>query len=288
MPAAVRGALWMLLAALAFSGMGACVRYLATDLHPLVSGFFRSSIGMVLMLPFFLRAGRGRLRTARHGLFALRGVASSIGQALYFLSVAVLPLADAVSLTFTAPLFGAVLAALVLGEAVTPRRIAVLVFGFLGVLIILRPGFQTVDSATALPLLAALSMGLIWILVKKLAATEPTERIVFYMIAYTVPITLTMALFVWQTPRLEHVPWLILLAVCANIGQFAMTNSYRSADATAVFPFDFARLPFTAVLAYFVFAQSTDLWTWVGAIVIFTASAYQMRREARAARERSD
>ena len=281
MPSAVRGALWMLLAALAFSGMGACVRYLATDLHPLVTSFFRAAIGMVLLLPFLVRAGRGGLCTRRHSLFALRGAMSAVGQALYFLSVALLPLADAVSLTFTAPLFGVLLAVLLLGEAVGPRRIVLTAIGFIGVLIILRPGFQTVDNAVSLPLLAALSLGLIWIMVKKLSASEPTERILFYMILYTVPASLAMALFVWQTPRLEHVPWLILLAVCANVGQWAMTNSYRTADATAVFPFDFARLPFTAVLAYFIFAQTPDLWTWVGAIVIFGASAHQMHSEAK-------
>ena len=77
MPGAVRGAMWMLLAALAFSGMGACVRYLATDLHPLVTSFFRAAIGMVLLLPFLVRAGRGGLRTERHGLFAVRGAMSA-------------------------------------------------------------------------------------------------------------------------------------------------------------------------------------------------------------------
>ena len=75
--------------------------------------------------------------------------------------------------------------------------------------------------------------------------------------------------------------------MCANVGQIAMTNSYRAAEASAVFPFDFARLPFTAVLAYFMFSQTPDLWTWIGAIVIFAASAHQMRGEARTGGERT-
>lgn len=288
MPPAVRGALWMLLAALAFSGMGACIRTLAgADLHPLVTSFFRSAIGLVLMMPFFMRTGWAGLKTQRHGLLVLRGGASAVAQAFYFISVALLPLADAVSLTFTAPLFGAVLAVLLLGEALNARRVAVTAIGFVGVVIILRPGFQALDATAGLPLMAAISMSIVWILVKKLSATESTEAIVFYMIVYTVPIGLVMALFVWQTPRLEHVPWLVLTAVCANVGQFAMTNSYRAAEATAVFPFDFARLPFTAVLAYFMFSQTPDLWTWIGAIVIFGASAHQMGSEARTSGERT-
>jgi drug/metabolite transporter (DMT)-like permease len=288
MPPAVRGALWMLLAALAFSGMGACIRTLATtDLHPLVTSFFRSAIGLVLMLPFFMRSGWSTLKTRRHGLLVLRGGVSAVAQAFYFISVALLPLAEAVSLTFTAPLFGAVLAVVVLGEAFNARRIAVTAIGFVGVVIILRPGFQALDATAGLPLMAAISMSIVWILVKKLSATESTEAIVFYMIVYTVPIGLAMALFVWQNPRLDHVPWLVLTAVCANVGQIAMTNAYRAAEASAVFPFDFARLPFTAVLAYFMFSQSPDLWTWIGAMVIFAASAHQMRSQARTGHART-
>ena len=112
-------------------------------------------------------------------------------------------------------------------------------------------------------------------------ATETTEKIVFYMILYTVPVSFAMALFVWQTPTWEHLAWLVVTALVANAGQFAMTNSYRAAEATAVFPFDFARLPFTALLAWIVFAEALDLWTWLGAAVIFVASAQQMRSESR-------
>ncbi len=282
LPGALRGALWMLLAAAFFSAMTACIRYLSEiGFHPLMTSFYRSVIGIALLLPFVLRRGTAGLRTKRHGLFLFRGLASAMAQAAFFVSVAILPLADAVSLTFTAPLFGALLAVVFLGEIVDMRRAGVLLVGFLGVLIILRPGFKDVDWQFLMPLVAAFGMGLIWVLVKQLSATEPTDRIVFYMIAYTVPVSFAMALFVWQTPTLEHLFWLAVTAAVANAGQFAMTNSYRAAEATAVFPFDFARLPLTAFLAYLVFAQGLDLWTWLGALVIFCASAHQMRAESR-------
>ena len=282
MPGALRGALWMLLAAAFFSAMTACIRHLAEiGFHPLMTSFYRSIIGMALLLPFVLRRGIAGLRTQRHGLFMGRGMASAVAQAAFFLAVAFLPLADAVSLTFTAPLFGAMLAVLFLGEAVDLRRAVVLAVGFLGVLIILRPGFKDVDWQFSMPLAAALGMAVIWVLVKRLSATEPTERIVFYMIAYTVPVSFAMALFVWQTPTLEQLGWLAVTALVANAGQFAMTNSYRAAEAISVFPFDFARLPLTALLAWFAFAEALDLWTWLGAAVIFAASAQQMRAESR-------
>ena len=282
MPGALKGALWMLLAAAFFSGMTAGIRHLAElGFHPLMTSFYRSVIGLVLLAPFFLRRGAQGLKTRRHGLFFGRGMASAVAQAAFFFAVATLPLADAVSLTFTAPLFGALLAVIFLGEAVDTRRVAVLAIGFVGVLIILRPGFKDVDWQFSAPLAAAFGMAVIWVLVKRLAATEPTERIVFYMILYTVPVSFAMALFVWQTPSAEQLVWLVVTALVANAGQFAMTNSYRAAEAISVFPFDFARLPLTALLAWIAFAEALDYWTWLGAAVIFAASAQQMRAESR-------
>ncbi len=282
LPAPVKGALWMLLAAAMFAAMGGFIRHLASDIHPLVAGFFRSVIGMVLILPFMARFGLRMVRTRRHGMFLLRGLASAVGQAFYFIAIAFLPMADAVSLTFTAPLFGVVLAVLLLGETFRMARWIATVVGFAGVLIVLRPGFTDVTLMTLTPLMAALSMSFIWVFVKMLARTEPTERILFYLMAYTIPISLAPALWVWTTPALAHVPWLIGLAVVANLGQLAMTNAYRAADATAVFPFDFARLPFTALIAYAVFAQRPDAWTWLGAVVIFASTFFVVRHEARA------
>ena len=282
LPGSVRGALWMLFAAAMFSCMGGLIRHLASDIHPLVTGFFRSVIGMILILPFVARFGFGMVRTRRHGMFFLRGFASAVGQAFYFMAIAFLPMADAISLTFTAPLFGVVLAVALLGEKFRPARGIATVLGFAGALIVLRPGFAEVTLITLTPLMAALSMSFIWVFVKMLAQTEPTERIVFYLIAYMIPTSLVPALFVWTTPALEHVPWLIGLAVVANLGQMAMTNAYRAADATAVFPVDFARLPFTALIAYFAFAQSPDAWTWLGALVIFGSTVFVVRHETRA------
>lgn len=286
LPASVRGALWAVLAAASFAAMGGCIRYLLEiGVHPLETSFFRSVIGLLLMLPFVARIGFGLFRTKRHGMFFLRGVASTVSQAFYFVAIAFLPMSDAISLTFTAPLFGTLLAVLVLGEVLKIRRWAATLIGFAGALIVLRPGFADLSPMTLTPLIAALAMGFVWIYVKMLSATEPTERVVFYMMVYTVPFSLVPALFVWTMPNGEQMLWFAITAVVANVGQIAMTNAYRSADATAVFPYDFARLPFTALIAFFAFAQTPDGWTWLGAIVIFMSTVYITRREARLARE---
>ena len=272
----------MLLAAASFAAMGGCIRFLAiNDVHPLITGFARSVLGVVFLSPWILRAGLDILRTQRHGLFCLRGLISAACQALYFVALAYIPMADAVSLTFTAPLFGTLLAAILLGEVLRLRRSIAMLIGFAGVLIVLRPGFAEITWLTATPLLAAVGMAAIWVLVKMLSRTEPTERIVLYMVLYTVPFSFAAALFVWTTPTWADVPWLVATAVFGNLGQFLMTRAYKVADATAIFPYDFARLPFTAIIAYLLFAQEPLIWTWIGAAVIFGSSAYITHREAR-------
>lgn len=272
----------MLLAAASFACMGGSIRFLAeSGVHPLVTSFFRSALGFFMLSPWIVRAGFDIMRTRKHGLFAARGLVSAVSQAFYFIAISVLPMADAVSLTFTAPLFGTLLAVLILGEVVRMRRAAALLLGFAGVLVVLRPGFSEITWMTATPLLAAVGMAGSWVLVKKLSATEPAERVVFYMVAYTVPFGLAGALLVWEMPEWRHVPWLIAAAAFGNYGQFAMTRAYGSADATAIFPYDFARLPFTAIIAYLLFAQEPMIWTWVGGALIFCSSAYITHREAR-------
>lgn len=268
LPGPVRGALWSLMAAACFAAMGGCVRAQAeSGMHPPETSFFRSLIGLALLLPFMLR-----------------GLASAVSQAFYFVAIAFLPMAAAISLTFAGPLFGTVLAVIVLGEVLHARRWAATLVGFAGVLVILRPGFAEVSLLTLTPLCAALSLGFVWIYVKKLSPTEPTERVLFYMMVYTLRLNLVPALFVWTAPTLDQYLWLLGTAVVANLGQYAMTNSYRTADATAIFPNDFAHLPFTALIAWFAFAQTPDGWTWAGAVVIFGSTVYIMQREARVAR----
>lgn len=284
LPGAVRAGLWMLCGAAMFAAMSGCIKALEPDIHPLQAAFFRSILGALLMLPWLLRTGSTILGTTRHGLYLARAFASTAAQIGVFLAVAWMPMADAIALTFTAPLFATLLAVPLLGETLRARRWVATLVGFAGVLVIVRPGFAVFDPVAAAPLLGALGLAFVFIIVKKLSATEPTERIVFYMVAYMAPITLVPALFVWETPGWRHLPWILGVAVTANLVQFFITKAYGAADATAVVPFDFLRLPFTALVGYLAFAQVPDPWTGIGAVVIFGASLFVAGREAKAAR----
>jgi drug/metabolite transporter (DMT)-like permease len=150
LPAPVRGALWMGAAATAFALMIALVRLLTDGLHPLQVVFFRTAFGLLAMLPWLLRQGLGVMRTSHLRLHLLRALIAIFAMVGWFTSVSLLPLAEATALSFTAPIFTSVLAVLILGEAMRLRRWSATAIGFLGALLIVRPGVAAIDPAALL------------------------------------------------------------------------------------------------------------------------------------------
>ena len=282
-PAPVQGALFMTAAAFCFSVMNVFVRLAAEELHPMEVAFFRNFFALALMLPWLARAGLGALRTERIKLHLLRSFFALLTMITWFSALALLPLGEAVALNFTVPLFATAGAALILGEVVRARRWSATFVGLLGALIILRPGFVELRPEMALPILAALCMASASLVVKSLSRTERASTIVFYMNLFLTPLSLVPALFVWQWPSWETLAYLVGLGGVGTAAHLLLTLAYTKADASAVVPFDYARLPFVAVIAFFLFGEVPDLWTWVGAAVIAASAIYIARREAKAA-----
>ena len=280
-PAPVQGALFMTAAALCFSVMNVFVRLATEQMAALEVAFFRNLFALLFMLPWLARAGFGALRTTRIKLHLLRAFFALATMITWFSALALLPLGEAVALNFTVPLFATAGAALVLGEVVRARRWTATLVGFLGTLIILRPGFAEITPAMALPVLAAVSMACATLTVKSLSRTESAATIVLYMTLFLTPLSLIPALFVWQWPDLETLGYLIGLGGTGTLAHLLMTIAYGKADASAVISFDYTRLPFVAVIAFFLFGEVPDLWTWLGAAVIAASAIYIARREAR-------
>jgi drug/metabolite transporter (DMT)-like permease len=280
----VKGALYMSAAAAGFAVMNALIRHVSAEMHPFEIAFFRNFFALLVMVPWAASAGLGGLMTQRLSVHVWRALIGVAAMLLWFSALAVLPLAQAVALNFTVPLFATAGAALFLGEVVRVRRWSATIVGFVGVLVIVRPGFAEVSPAALLPVLAAVVMAVSTLVVKSLARTEQPAAIVFYMTLLMTPLSLPPALFVWQTPSWSALGWMGLVAVVANASHILMTRAYGVADASAVLPFDYTRLPFTAAIGYLAFAEVPDLWTWVGAAVIAAATFYIAQREAAQAR----
>lgn len=268
-----------------FAVMIVIVRYLSAEQHPFQLAFFRNLFGMVFMLPWVIRTGWGGLRTERFGLHLFRALIGLSAMLCFFSAISLIPVAEVTALTFTAPLFATAGAALVLGETVRLRRWTATAIGFVGALVILRPGSAMVTPAALVALASAGFMSVAILTIKILSRTENPNAIVLYMGLLLTPLSLVPAVFVWTPPAPETWPWLVVMGLSATIGQLMMTRAFAAAEASAVLPFDFARLVFVAVLGFLLFGEQPDLWTWIGAAVIVASTGYIAHRESRLGKE---
>lgn len=283
-PAPLRGGILMIIAGAAFAGMNVLIRALTQAMPVPEVVFFRNFGALVCMIPWIVSSGLAGLRTSRHRIYLGRSTIAFVSMLLSFWGLALMPIAEATALGFTSPLFATIAAVIFLGEVVRIRRWSATVIGFIGALIIIRPGFEGLNWAQAMIILSSALGGFNAVLVKQLTRTEPTNAIVTYMTLYAVPMSLIPALWGWVWPPLESW-WLIgLLGVLGTIGHQCFTRAFAIADASAMVPFDFAKLPFAALMAWLAYGEVPDAMMWVGAAVIAVATAYIAHREATLAR----
>ncbi len=281
-----RGIILMLLSTLGFSTMHVLIRHLAASLDPIQIVFFRNFFGLVVFLPWFLRHGLAPLRTNQLKLHALRAGLNVCAMAAFFYALGMTPLARVTALSFTAPLFAAILSVLVLGEVFRLRRWTATLCGFLGTLVILRPGFAEIDLGSLLALGAALLWGCTLIVIKVLTRTESAMTITSYMNILLMLLSLVPALLVWRTPEGAQWFWLLAIGVLGTLAQVAITQSLKEADTGAVMPFDFFKLIWVAIMGYLFFAEVPGLFVWLGGTIVFASASYIAIRENRLARER--
>src|SRR3989440_9903877 len=269
-----RAALWILLSGICAVMMNVLIRVAAQSMHPFEVAFFRCLFGLVLVLPWVIRAGPGLLRGRNAGFYLLRAVVGLVSMATWFYGITVVPLATATAVNFTAPLFATIAAVLVLHEDVRLRRWSAVVIGFLGVLVIMRPGSERLDANLLILLLSAATAAMNNITVKFLARTEPPGRIVAFFMIYLTPLSLIPALFVWRWPDLSTLGALGGLGALGTIAHFSVARALAAADASACAPFEIARLPFAACIGFAGFCVFTDVRSCVGAAIIAGSSVF--------------
>lgn len=278
-------AMLITVAALLFSMLHSLVRQITADLHPFEVAFLRFGFSLIFILPWMPRSGAG-LRTSRIGLHLLRAAMTVSGTLIWFTAITILPLAQAVALNFTVPLFATIGAKIFLGEVVRARRWIATLVGFCGVLVILRPGFGDTTWPMLLPVAAALSMAASAITMKALTRTDAPITVMFYQNALSVPAFAIIAFFVWQTPSWGLLGLTALTGLLGVGAHYCLTRAFSMADTSFLMPLDYTRLPFTAAIAFVAFGEVPDIWTWVGAAIIAGSALYIARREAYLARLR--
>lgn len=266
------GALYMLTSAACLVAGLAAIKYVTRELPDPVAVFFRHLIAVLFFGPMIWRGGLALLRTRRIGAHLLRSACGFLGFLAFVYAIARMPLADAMALSFTQPLWSAVLARLVFGERLGALRIGALALGFVGAMLVLKP-----TGALPLPALAALGNAMLtsiaMMTVKRMSSTEPPERIAMLFLIVGTTLSVPGAVATWQAPELALWPWLIAIGGLAWLGQIGLSRGYALGRFSAMAAMDFTRLPFAVALGWIFFAEAPDLLAVLGMLAIALASA---------------
>jgi drug/metabolite transporter (DMT)-like permease len=286
--AAVRGILFISLSVLLFSCMDALIKWLATD-YPLGQLiFFRNCFAFLPLAPFLYRAGGvATLRTSRLGGHMVRGLAGLAAMACTFLAFALLPLADAVALTLSGPLFLTALSVPLLGERVGVRRWSAVVVGFAGVLVMTRPGAGVFEPAALLAIAGAVLYALAMISIRRLSTTEPPTTIVFYFTLIAMIVSGFSLPFQWTTPDFVDFLLLVALGLLGGSAQLAMTQAFRLAPVALIAPFEYTALIFAMGFGWLFWRDVPDVYLLAGAALVIGSGLYILHREAKLRQERA-
>ncbi|MEK9646825.1 MAG: DMT family transporter [Alphaproteobacteria bacterium] len=282
LPPNIRGILWLVLGTLAFAVNDLLVKTLGRTMSPFQLAFFRYGIGFVIMIPVFLRMGPANLKTSRPGIHIVRLIVACIAQVGVYTSVVYLPLADATALAFSRILFTTVVAVVILKEIVSGRRWTATIAGFVGVVIMVRPG-GGVDPIALLAIGAACSFAVANIMIRMMSNTEPPNRILFYYQIGGAAVFLIPAAITWHTPETPLV-WLMCagIGLLTALGMIGFVRGFAVGEASVIGPTEYIRLIFAAFFGFMLFGEVPDIWTIVGALIIVGCTSYIAHTEARA------
>ncbi len=268
----------MLGAVASLTAMAVAGRELSAELSTFQILFFRSLIGLGVIAVLVHRAGWRRVSTQRFGAHAARNIAHFAGQYGWFFGIALIPLTEVFAIEFTTPLWTALFAALLLGERLTPLRIAGTATGFLGTLVILRPGTEAVSLGALSVLGAAFAYAFAHTMTKRLSSSEPPLAILFYMSALQLPLGLFPALAKgWVWPPAHAWPWVLVVSLCGLLGHYCLARAFRLADASVVVPIDFVRLPLIAIVGYLLYSEPLDPLVMIGAAIVVAGTWLTLR-----------
>jgi len=275
-------AFWMILSCALLAGLSVIGRYVTTSgVPPFQVVFMRVIFVLITLLPLLALRGKSFVSTRQWPVYGIRAVTGSIAMLAWFSALSLIPVGEVTAISFLAPLFATVGAALFLGEIVRIRRWAATLIGLMGALVILRPGVVELSHGSWLAVASAIAMGVSSVFIKRLADGDNPDKVVFISTMLQAPLTLIPALVVWQWPDPHLWPYLIAMGPVATFGHVALTRAFAAAEASFTMSFDFARLPFAVAFGYAVFGETIDAWTWTGAAIIFAASVFIVHREAK-------
>jgi len=280
----LRAALLMLGSTIAFSGMVLMIRLASSQLAATEIAFFRNFFGLVVLLPLILRRGQPFPRTKYFGRYFIRTSIGLASMLCAFWVIGHLPLSQAISLSYSAPIFVTIGAVVLLNETVRIRRWFAVSAGFIGVLVIMRPWGSAFSAGMLIAVLAAALSAMASIQNKQLSQLDMPDTVVLYTYLFWMPMSLLPALLHWQWPDPSGWLWLAGTGIFGTFGQLLWVRALRIGEVSALQPISFTQLPVVILFGWWLFDESPDRWTLLGAAIILIANAYIARREALLAR----
>jgi drug/metabolite transporter (DMT)-like permease len=280
----LRGVLWITMGTVMFAANDVVIKTLGRKIDPFELAFFRYTIGLVIMSPIFIRVGVSGLKTERLGMHLMRLALACVAMIGVLVSVINLPLATATALSFSRILFTTFVAVLILKEVVNGRRWMATAFGFIGVVIMVRPSAEGIDPIALLAIVSAMTFAVANVLIRVLSRTEPPIRILFYYHLGGSLVFVGPAIYWWVTP--VGMEWALVAAIgfLTTIGMVAFVRGFAVGEASVIGPMEYTRLIYAAVLGYLFFAEVPDPYTILGALIIVGCTTFIARVESRAAK----
>lgn len=287
----------MLASTLSFGVMAICIR-LASQTEPTMEvAFFRNFFGLLSLLPILLmpvlRSAKPRetlaaiVHTKQLPRYFSRCLIGVISMFCGFWAIGNLPMSQAISLAYSSPIFVTIAAVFLLGEKVRMRRWMAVTAGFIGMLVIVRPGSDSFSPGMLIAVAAAVLSAIVAIQIKQLSKIDGPDTIVLWTYLFWVPMSLAPALFVWHWPQGIAWLWLVLCGVFGTGGQWLWTRALKMGEVSALTPISFMQLPVVTFAAWWLFDESVDRWTIIGAAIILSATAYIAHREAQLAKRKA-
>jgi drug/metabolite transporter (DMT)-like permease len=279
-PNNLKGILWALLATALFAIVVAMAKVAVNEYHVLQILFFRQIIVFLSCLPSIVKTFPVELKTRYPVMHCSRLIGAFVALSCGIWAVAVLPLTTAITLGFAQVFFVSLLALALLSEPVGLHRIGAVVVGFIGVVIVMRPGVEgIIDVHALIPIVAALGAGVAVISVRKLSQTESTATLLFYQALFVGVLAGIPLFWLWVTPDLKGTLFLLAMGVLATVGQWVGVKALRLGEASVIGNIQYMQLIYAAILGYFVFNEVPDIYTICGAAIIVGSAIYIFHRE---------
>ena len=286
LPPNVQGALWLVSGGFIFTTNGVMIRLLSEQIPPVQTAFFRSVLSVAMLLPLMLMGRVQPWKSTRLKGHFWRTFMGTCSLVRGFYAISMLPLADATALAFSQPLFSVCVAALIVGEKVRWRRWGATIVGFIGVLVMVRPGVGTLQPGAIIALANAAAVAVSILLVKRLSDSETPLMILTQFAIFSTLLLAVPAIWVWHWPN--GWGWVLAVGVSlsATVGQYFWVQAFKSGEMSAVAPFEYLRLPFAVFMGWLLWGEMPVVWTYVGAAIVIASALYIAQREAQLARQR--